>query len=152
MLVVPEQTYPLICVAVSKGTELNQVVRFGTVNPNSTSSWFTEAGENTARLCQVKPITVFFGGNSTGAKVILCLFSSSAETPQTCVIHVTQLERDTILVCLDSESLIDFYSSYPFTLCSWIFSGSDLEVIYTYFICFTKLFPLSFLFFLLQGV
>uniref|UniRef100_A0A669EVN4 Mitogen-activated protein kinase kinase kinase kinase n=1 Tax=Oreochromis niloticus TaxID=8128 RepID=A0A669EVN4_ORENI len=101
MLVVPEQTYPLICVAVSKGTELNQVVRFGTVNPNSTSSWFTEAGENTARLCQVKPITVFFGGNSTGAEVILCLFSSSAETPQTCVIHVTQLERDTILVCLD---------------------------------------------------
>uniref|UniRef100_A0A3Q2VPR8 Mitogen-activated protein kinase kinase kinase kinase n=1 Tax=Haplochromis burtoni TaxID=8153 RepID=A0A3Q2VPR8_HAPBU len=43
MLVVPEQTYPLICVAVSKGTELSQVVRFGTVNPNSTSSWFTEA-------------------------------------------------------------------------------------------------------------
>ncbi|XP_019719522.1 mitogen-activated protein kinase kinase kinase kinase 3-like [Hippocampus comes] len=68
MLVVPEQTYPLICVAVSKGSELNQVVRFGTVNPNpnATSSWFTET-----------------------------------DTPQTCVIHVTQLERDTILVCLD---------------------------------------------------
>uniref|UniRef100_A0AAQ4NQG0 Mitogen-activated protein kinase kinase kinase kinase n=1 Tax=Gasterosteus aculeatus aculeatus TaxID=481459 RepID=A0AAQ4NQG0_GASAC len=49
MLVVPEQTYPLICVAVSKGTELNQVVRFGTVNPNSTSSWFTEASENSCR-------------------------------------------------------------------------------------------------------
>lgn len=46
MLVVPEQTYPLICVAVSKGTELNQVVKFGTVNPNTTSSWFTEAGED----------------------------------------------------------------------------------------------------------
>ncbi|XP_066552662.1 mitogen-activated protein kinase kinase kinase kinase 3 isoform X10 [Amia ocellicauda] len=66
MLVVPEQQYPLICVAVSKGTELNQVVRFETVNPNSTSSWFTES-----------------------------------DAPQTCVIHVTQLERDTILVCLD---------------------------------------------------
>ncbi|KAG7512028.1 mitogen-activated protein kinase kinase kinase kinase 3 isoform X2 [Solea senegalensis] len=66
MLVVPEHTYPLICVAVSKGTELNQVVRFDTVNPNSTCSWFTES-----------------------------------DTPQTCVIHVTQLERDTILVCLD---------------------------------------------------
>ncbi|XP_054885233.1 mitogen-activated protein kinase kinase kinase kinase 3-like isoform X5 [Poeciliopsis prolifica] len=66
MLVVPEHMYPLICVAVSKGTELNQVVRFGTVNPNVTSSWFTEA-----------------------------------DMPQTCVIHVTQLERDTILVCLD---------------------------------------------------
>ncbi|XP_028325312.1 mitogen-activated protein kinase kinase kinase kinase 3-like isoform X9 [Gouania willdenowi] len=66
MLVVPEHTYPLICVAVSKGTEMHQVVQFGTVNPNATSSWFTEA-----------------------------------DTPQTCVIHVTQLERDTILVCLD---------------------------------------------------
>uniref|UniRef100_A0A8C5EFK9 non-specific serine/threonine protein kinase n=1 Tax=Gouania willdenowi TaxID=441366 RepID=A0A8C5EFK9_GOUWI len=70
MLVVPEHTYPLICVAVSKGTEMHQVVQFGTVNPNATSSWFTEA-----------------------------------DTPQTCVIHVTQLERDTILVCLDSENL-----------------------------------------------
>uniref|UniRef100_A0A3B4BB44 Mitogen-activated protein kinase kinase kinase kinase n=1 Tax=Periophthalmus magnuspinnatus TaxID=409849 RepID=A0A3B4BB44_9GOBI len=66
MLVVPEHTYPLICVAVTKGTELNQVVKFGTVNPNATSSWFTET-----------------------------------DTPQSCVIHVTQLERDTILVCLD---------------------------------------------------
>ncbi|XP_036404589.1 mitogen-activated protein kinase kinase kinase kinase 3 isoform X4 [Megalops cyprinoides] len=66
MLVVPEQQYPLICMAVSKGTELNQVVRFETVNPNSTCSWFTES-----------------------------------DTPQTCVIHVTQLEKDTILVCLD---------------------------------------------------
>ncbi|XP_075059822.1 mitogen-activated protein kinase kinase kinase kinase 3 isoform X5 [Mixophyes fleayi] len=66
MLVVPEQEYPLVCVSVSKGTDFNQVVRFETVNPNSTSSWFTET-----------------------------------DTPQTDVVHVTQLERDTILVCLD---------------------------------------------------
>lgn len=52
MLVVPEHTCPLICVAVSKGTELNQVVRFGTINPNSTSSWFTEAGEDQLRLTE----------------------------------------------------------------------------------------------------
>lgn len=52
MLVVPEHTYPLICVAVSKGTELNQVVRFGTINPNSTSSWFTEAGEDQLSLIE----------------------------------------------------------------------------------------------------
>ena len=45
MLVVPEHTYPLVCVAVSKGTEVGQVVRFGTVNPNATASWFTESGE-----------------------------------------------------------------------------------------------------------
>ncbi|XP_050979302.1 mitogen-activated protein kinase kinase kinase kinase 3 isoform X6 [Labeo rohita] len=65
MLVVPEHQYPLICIAVSKGTELHQVVRFETLNPNSTSNWF------------------------------------DSDTPQSCVIHVTQLERDTILVCLD---------------------------------------------------
>lgn len=66
MLVVPEQEYPLVCVGVSRGRDFNQVVRFETVNPNSTSSWFTES-----------------------------------DTPQTNVSHVTQLERDTILVCLD---------------------------------------------------
>uniref|UniRef100_A0A8C6RWU8 Mitogen-activated protein kinase kinase kinase kinase n=1 Tax=Nannospalax galili TaxID=1026970 RepID=A0A8C6RWU8_NANGA len=66
MLVVPEQEYPLVCVGVSRGRDFNQVVRFETVNPNSTSSWFTES-----------------------------------DTPQTNVTHVSQLERDTILVCLD---------------------------------------------------
>ncbi|KAG8444132.1 hypothetical protein GDO86_009349 [Hymenochirus boettgeri] len=66
MLVVPEHEYPLVCVSVSRGTDFNQVVRFETVNPNSTSSWFTET-----------------------------------DTPQSGVVHVTQLERDTILVCLD---------------------------------------------------
>ncbi|XP_076850673.1 mitogen-activated protein kinase kinase kinase kinase 3 isoform X2 [Brachyhypopomus gauderio] len=66
MLVVPERQYPLICVAVSKGSQPDQVVTFGTVDPNATIPTFTEP-----------------------------------DTPQTCVIHVTQLERDTILVCLD---------------------------------------------------
>uniref|UniRef100_A0A8B9KZT6 Mitogen-activated protein kinase kinase kinase kinase 3b n=1 Tax=Astyanax mexicanus TaxID=7994 RepID=A0A8B9KZT6_ASTMX len=69
MLVVPEHQYPLICVAVSKGSQPDQVVTFGTVDPNTPAPIFTEPGMN--------------------------------YTPQTCVIHVTQLERDTILVCLD---------------------------------------------------
>ncbi|KAM9315878.1 mitogen-activated protein kinase kinase kinase kinase 3 isoform 2-T2 [Gastrophryne carolinensis] len=66
MLVVPEQEYPLVCMSISKGTDFNQVVKFETLNPNSTSSWFTES-----------------------------------DSPQADVVHVTQLERDTILVCLD---------------------------------------------------
>lgn len=103
MLVVPEQTYPLICVAVSKGTELNQVVKFGTVNPNSTSSWFTEAGENSLsswfvlKSCRCSYVKHGRYNNN------LFLVFHYKDMPQTCVIHVTQLERDTILVCLDSE-------------------------------------------------
>lgn len=105
MLVVPEQTYPLICVAVSKGTELNQVVKFGTVNPNTTSSWFTEAGENSLsssvkfvlRSCRCSYVKHGCQNNDPS------LVFLHKDMPQTCVIHVTQLERDTILVCLDSE-------------------------------------------------
>uniref|UniRef100_A0AAR2M4P0 Mitogen-activated protein kinase kinase kinase kinase n=1 Tax=Pygocentrus nattereri TaxID=42514 RepID=A0AAR2M4P0_PYGNA len=70
MLVVPEQEYPMVCVAVSQGTEPGQVVRFETINLNSCSSWFTEIGS--------------------------ALMSVDA-------IHVTQLERDTVLVCLDKN-------------------------------------------------
>ncbi|KAL7992810.1 hypothetical protein Chor_017066, partial [Crotalus horridus] len=68
MLVIPEQEYPMVCVAISKGAEPNQVVQFETINLNSASSWFTQIGTG----CQ-----------------------------QLDAIHVTQLERDTVLVCLD---------------------------------------------------
>ncbi|KAM4542717.1 mitogen-activated protein kinase kinase kinase kinase 5 isoform 4-T5 [Odontesthes bonariensis] len=68
MLVVPEQEYPLVCVAISQGTEPAQVVHFETINLNSCSSWFTEMGMT---------------------------------NQQVNAIHVTQLERDTVLVCLD---------------------------------------------------
>ncbi|XP_056446776.1 mitogen-activated protein kinase kinase kinase kinase 5 isoform X2 [Gadus chalcogrammus] len=74
MLVVPEQEYPMVCVAVSQGSEPGQVVRFETINLNSCSSWFTEMG---------------------GA--------SSQPNQQVDAIHVTQLERDTVLVCLDKN-------------------------------------------------
>ncbi|XP_072314432.1 mitogen-activated protein kinase kinase kinase kinase 5 [Eucyclogobius newberryi] len=70
MLVVPEQEYPLVCVALSRGSDPGQLVRFETINLNSCSSWFTEMGMN----CQ-----------------------------QVDAIHVTQLERDTVLVCLDQN-------------------------------------------------
>ncbi|KAM4625301.1 mitogen-activated protein kinase kinase kinase kinase 5 isoform 2-T2 [Polymixia lowei] len=70
MLVVPEQEYPMVCVAISQGTEPGQVVRFETINLNSCSSWFTEMGTT---------------------------------NQQVDAIHVTQLERDTVLVCLDQN-------------------------------------------------
>uniref|UniRef100_A0A665U1N8 non-specific serine/threonine protein kinase n=1 Tax=Echeneis naucrates TaxID=173247 RepID=A0A665U1N8_ECHNA len=70
MLVVPEHEYPLVCVAISQGTEPGQVVRFETINLSSCSSWFTEMGTS---------------------------------NQQVDAIHVTQLERDTVLVCLDQN-------------------------------------------------
>ncbi|XP_068577586.1 mitogen-activated protein kinase kinase kinase kinase 5 isoform X2 [Cebidichthys violaceus] len=70
MLVVPEQEYPLVCVAISQGKELDQVVCFETIDLNSCSSWFTDIGTT---------------------------------HQQVDAIHVTQLERDTVLVCLDKN-------------------------------------------------
>ncbi|XP_035465439.1 mitogen-activated protein kinase kinase kinase kinase 5 isoform X4 [Scophthalmus maximus] len=70
MLVVPEQEYPLVCVAISQGSEPGQVVRFETINLNSLSYWFTE---------------------------------TEPTYQQVDVIHVTQLEKDTVLVCLDQN-------------------------------------------------
>ncbi|XP_053331225.1 mitogen-activated protein kinase kinase kinase kinase 5 [Spea bombifrons] len=70
MLVIPEQEYPMVCVAVSKGVEAGQVVQFETINLSSASSWFTKIG---------------------------------TEGHQLEAIHVTQLERDTALVCLDHD-------------------------------------------------
>ncbi|KAG8449166.1 hypothetical protein GDO86_016006 [Hymenochirus boettgeri] len=68
MLVIPEQEYPMVCVAVSKGVEENQVAKFETLNLSSASSWFTNLDSGSQQLD---------------------------------AIHVTQLERDTVLVCLD---------------------------------------------------
>uniref|UniRef100_A0A8B9KYW6 Mitogen-activated protein kinase kinase kinase kinase n=1 Tax=Astyanax mexicanus TaxID=7994 RepID=A0A8B9KYW6_ASTMX len=51
MLVVPEHQYPLICVAVSKGSQPDQVVTFGTVDPNTPAPIFTEPGMNCMNCC-----------------------------------------------------------------------------------------------------
>lgn len=69
----------MVCVAISKGADSNQVVQFETINLNSASSWFTEIGAGSQQLDSI---------------------------------HVTQLERDTVLVCLDmclQDSVLAFW-------------------------------------------
>ncbi|MEQ2177765.1 hypothetical protein GOODEAATRI_007017 [Goodea atripinnis] len=83
MLVVPEQEYPLVCVAISEGTEHGQVVCFETINLNSCSSWFTEIGTN---------------------------------NHQVDAIHVTQLERDTVLGRLKSNKKLASELSFDFCI------------------------------------
>lgn len=113
MLVVPEQHYPLVCVAVSKGSHPDQVVTFGTVDPNAATPAFTEPGQfYRVSLCSKQNDFLVWIGLLKCLELLECcswvlyeplLCFVFPETPQTCVIHVTQLERDTVLVCLDRK-------------------------------------------------
>lgn len=76
MLVVPEQEYPLVCVAISQGSDPSQVARFETINLNSCSSWFTEMGTSASRrdraVCLLgNPI---INGLSGGLFLFFCFF------------------------------------------------------------------------------
>uniref|UniRef100_A0A7N8YPA2 Mitogen-activated protein kinase kinase kinase kinase n=1 Tax=Mastacembelus armatus TaxID=205130 RepID=A0A7N8YPA2_9TELE len=90
LLVVPEQPYPLICVGLSQGIKPNQPVSFQTLDPNSSCPAPLDTGTTHNDSGTLSP---------TAAAILRCCVL--AENPQSCVIHVTQLERDTVLVCLD---------------------------------------------------
>ncbi|CAE1322410.1 Serine/threonine-protein kinase shk2,Serine/threonine-protein kinase ste20,Serine/threonine-protein kinase 3,Serine/threonine-protein kinase 4,Serine/threonine-protein kinase 10-A,Serine/threonine-protein kinase pakC,Serine/threonine-protein kinase 3/4,Serine/threonine-protein kinase pakE,Serine/threonine-protein kinase dst1,Serine/threonine-protein kinase svkA,Serine/threonine-protein kinase Tao,Serine/threonine-protein kinase ppk11,Serine/threonine-protein kinase 4 homolog A,Germinal center kinase 1,Seri len=76
MFISPELEYPMVCVGVRKGTERNHV-RFDIINLNSSSNWFTGnfSGRNWREL------------------------NNLSETLP--VVNVTQLEKESILVCYD---------------------------------------------------
>lgn len=128
MLVVPEQEYPLVCVAISQGSDPSQVVRFETINLNSCSSWFTEIG--TSESHRWKMVEVWRTESLEGF-----FFFFFSDNQQVDAIHVTQLERDTVLVCLDREYLLSrcrqLHSCSLNLLCIFFFffSAENLKIV-----------------------
>lgn len=88
-----------MCVAISQGSDPSQVVRFETINLNSCSSWFTEIGTSESHRREL-----FEVWRAESLEGFWFLFFP--DNQQVDAIHVTQLERDTVLVCLDREYLL----------------------------------------------
>lgn len=78
MIITPDLEYPVICVGVGKGNDRNHV-QLDYINLNSSASWFSEL-------------------SSDGTATMVPNFKENLN-----IIHITQLEKDSILMCYDNK-------------------------------------------------
>ncbi len=99
MIITPDLEYPIVCVNVRRGFD-GRSLKLDMINLNSTASWFhSDELEEMDGAATVIPRHELMN-----------------------VVAVTQLEKDTILVCYDSESLVAFSPSLPLPLTNCIIS------------------------------
>lgn len=89
MIITPDLEYPMLCTGVKKDYESPANLRLDMINLNSSASWFGDSEEF---------------GDGTETVIPKHDFVN--------VVNVTQLEKDTILVCHDSK-LSKLYILHP---------------------------------------
>lgn len=75
MIITPDLEYPMLCTGVKRGFDQNHL-RLDIVNLNSSAQWF---------------------GDYNGTDTVVPKYDSVR------VVNITQLDKDTILVCHDSK-------------------------------------------------
>ncbi|CAG2162862.1 unnamed protein product [Oppiella nova] len=82
MMITPDLEYPMLCTGVKRGYDTSQDLQLNLINLNSSTNWFNDGVDDQ------------FGD---GTETVIPRHDSLD------VISVTQLEKDTILVCFDRE-------------------------------------------------
>ncbi len=88
MIITPDLEYPIVCINVRRGYD-GRSLKLDMINLNSSASWF-HSDELDADM--------------DGTQTVV------PRTELMNVIAVTQLEKDTILVCYDSESQLQKFN------------------------------------------
>lgn len=88
MIITPDLEYPMLCIGVKKSYESSAGhLQLNMINLNSSTNWFNDADDE-------------FGD---GTETVIPRHDSLD------IISVTQLEKDTILVCYDSKSILHLW-------------------------------------------
>lgn len=89
MIITPDLEYPMLCIGVKKGYDSSQDLHLNMINLNSTTNWFNQIDD---------AFSDDLVGDGTETVI--------PKHEQLNIINVTQLEKETILVCYDSKLMI----------------------------------------------
>lgn len=97
MMITPDLEYPMLCVGVKRGYE-KDYLRLEIVNLNSSASWFNDDFND-------------------GTETVIHKYD------QLNIVNVTQLDKETILVCHDSKLLLSLLISHITSLITMTFNS-----------------------------